>query len=180
MTAVRGTFADIKNVKTRGVSQLIIEIPVAEIDHALDVLGGWPQSGQEQWVGIAPLKAPKKPADEQPPSEPTPAPQEPERLKSEADKQLIKQAGLLPTKEAFQSFLFRDRFYRDLWDRYRGNPEMNDQQIAEQVVRDYCEVESRADIRAGQTSGQRMGDIIRAYRADQEGRTDEAYREMAR
>ena len=64
MTAIRGTFADAKSIKSRGVYQLLIEIPIENADHALHVLGGIPQPAEERWVGVAPIRAPE--AQEQP------------------------------------------------------------------------------------------------------------------
>lgn len=57
MTAIAGTFSDFKLVKTRGVAQLVIEVPVEQAYAALEALGGLPMPDQERWVGIAPLAA---------------------------------------------------------------------------------------------------------------------------
>lgn len=57
MTAFRASFADMKLVKTRGVTQLIFEIPTEEFDTAYEILGGVPLAGKERWFGIAALVA---------------------------------------------------------------------------------------------------------------------------
>lgn len=56
--AFRGTYADWKLVKTRGVVQVILEIPLADSDAAYAVLGGMPNPAQENWFAVAPLAAP--------------------------------------------------------------------------------------------------------------------------
>lgn len=55
--AFRGTYSDWKLVKTRGVIQVVFEIPLADADAAYDVLGGMPDGAKERWFGIAALAA---------------------------------------------------------------------------------------------------------------------------
>jgi hypothetical protein len=55
MSALRAAFADFKLVRTRGVAQLVMEVPIEEADAALALLGGVPKAAAEKWVGIAPL-----------------------------------------------------------------------------------------------------------------------------
>lgn len=62
--AFRGTYADWKLVKTRGVIQVVFEVPLADSDAAYDVLGGMPNSSKERWFGIAPLRSPQEEAAE--------------------------------------------------------------------------------------------------------------------
>lgn len=50
--AIRATYADFKHVKTRGVLQIVCEVPIAAAQHALDVLGV-PDPATERWVAIA-------------------------------------------------------------------------------------------------------------------------------
>lgn len=56
-SAFRATYSDWKLVKTRGVVQVVFEVPVADAGEAYDVLGGMPNSGSEQWFGIAAISA---------------------------------------------------------------------------------------------------------------------------
>jgi hypothetical protein len=49
---ITGSFADFKLVKTRGVVQVITEIPIEEADQALESLGGIPVPGKERHVCI--------------------------------------------------------------------------------------------------------------------------------
>jgi hypothetical protein len=62
MTAFRATYSDWKLIKTRGVVQVVMEIPLADADAAYDVLGGMPVHGKERWFGIAALKSPAEEA----------------------------------------------------------------------------------------------------------------------
>ena len=52
---IRGTFSDLKLIKSRSTAQLVIEIPIEEADNALTALGGVPLPGKECWVAIARL-----------------------------------------------------------------------------------------------------------------------------
>lgn len=54
MTAaiVRGTFSDWRPVKTRGVLQLVIEVPVEQAQRVMDTLG-FPMPGEEKAVAVA-------------------------------------------------------------------------------------------------------------------------------
>lgn len=54
--AFRATYADWKLIKTRGVVQVVFEVPLADSDAAYDVLGGMPNPANETWFGIAPIK----------------------------------------------------------------------------------------------------------------------------
>src|SRR3990167_4487377 len=58
--AFRATYADWKLIKTRGVVQVIFEVPLADHDAAYDVLGGMPNPANEVWFGIAPLQTGKE------------------------------------------------------------------------------------------------------------------------
>jgi len=60
MTAFRATYSDWKLIKTRGVVQVVMEVPLADADAAYDVLGGMPVHGKERWFGIAALKPGKE------------------------------------------------------------------------------------------------------------------------
>lgn len=52
LSAVAGDLVTFKHVPTRGVVQLIVEIPVSQMVHAWEVLGV-PDPGQQIRVGIA-------------------------------------------------------------------------------------------------------------------------------
>lgn len=58
-SAIAGTFADFKIIKTRSVLQIVVEIPIEQGQAALELLG-IPQPGAEIPVAIARLIAPPK------------------------------------------------------------------------------------------------------------------------
>lgn len=53
--AFRGTYSDWRLVKTRGVVQVILEVPLADADAAYQILGGMPDASKERWFAVAPL-----------------------------------------------------------------------------------------------------------------------------
>lgn len=53
--ALAGTFSDFKLIKSRGVAQLVIEVPLEKADAALSTLGGLPKPDEERWVALARL-----------------------------------------------------------------------------------------------------------------------------
>ena len=181
MTAVRGTFADAKSIKTRGVYQLIIEIPLESADHALAVLGGVPQPKAEQWVGIAPVTAPEQPQTAEEAErlllKATETPQEPEQLKGGAR---AKRAGILCGDETFQRWLFNTTFGKkwinDLPPEYReqlGAPE------AAGILRWQCKTHrSRAELDHNEEAGRIFDRIVDDYYASQRGETPEALAEQ--
>ena len=54
--AFKATYSDWKLIKTRGVVQVVMEVPLSEADAAYQILGGMPDFSQERWFGVAPLK----------------------------------------------------------------------------------------------------------------------------
>lgn len=53
--AIRATYSDWKLIRTRGVVQLVFEVPLADADAAYEVIGGMPDPSSERWFAIAPL-----------------------------------------------------------------------------------------------------------------------------
>lgn len=54
-SVLQATYSDLKIVKTRDSFQIIFEMPLAEFNHAMAVLGGAPRPDGEVWVAIARL-----------------------------------------------------------------------------------------------------------------------------
>ena len=64
MTAFACTFADFKTVKTRSVAQVVLEMPIENLQAFLAAFGV-PVPGSETWVGIARLAGnPRVPASQ--------------------------------------------------------------------------------------------------------------------
>lgn len=116
------TYSDVRLVKTRGVVQLVFEIPVEKWNaEGARVMGDMPVSGEEAWFAIARLSNNEK---KPPAKDPT--------------KRLVQQAGIMCADGLFQRFLFE-----------RGHiPEM-DEEMATSAVRGICQVQSRTEIVTG-------------------------------
>ena len=70
-SAFKATYSDWKLIKTRGVVQVVMEVPLSEADAAYQILGGMPDFSSERWFGIAPLKnPPAEKGSSKPPAEP--------------------------------------------------------------------------------------------------------------
>lgn len=173
MTAVRGTFSDFKTVKTRGVCQLIIEVPIEDADHALAVLGGVPQMKAEQWVGVAPIAAAEKPVENvsRETSEPGPEPS-PEPPKtgtedwSEAKRKMVQQSGMLPYEKSFQNYIANG--WHVMWNNERhGDASPIDK--AAYFIRTSCFVKSRRDLDPEGKSGEAFRELMARYEDSQHG-----------
>lgn len=115
---LKATYSDLKTVKTRGVCQIILEMPIEGMADAFALLGA-PVPGNEVWVAVARLVTgaelergidaliapPKKPAS------------------------LAQIAGILCNEGAFRSFI-----------------RVNTVDEAAEYVRVHCNVSSRANI----------------------------------
>ncbi len=133
MTAFRATYSDWKLIKTRGVVQVVMEIPLADADAAYDVLGGMPVHGKERWFGIAALKSTAEEARAKPRQE-VPQDSRPDGAKRDwRDIPPPQQAGIRCDDPIFAAFLKEN--YPDEW---------HEGQDAAECVRLICAVESRS------------------------------------
>lgn len=140
--AFRAVYSDFKLVKTRGVIQVIFELPVEQSDAAYEVLGGMPVAGKERWFGIAAIKpetevmSPDHESNSKPATRPDQEPPRPDRAKRWNDLNPSQQAGIRCGEPAFQSFLterYRDDFHEAAGDRA-------------ECVRLICDVSSRSEL----------------------------------
>jgi hypothetical protein len=136
-TAFKATYSDWKLIKTRGVVQVVMEVPLADADAAYDVLGGMPIHGKERWFGIAALKSTAEEAAAKPRQE-IPHDSRPDGAKRKMDwrdMQPAAQAGLRCAEPLFRAFLREVKRYGHC-----------DEEEAAIAVRDMCGVKSRADL----------------------------------
>jgi len=140
--AIRGTYADWRLVKTRGVVQIVVEVPLSDSNMALDVLGGMPNPAAERWVAIAPIKPESEvmqsgPSAVQPiDARPEPKQDKPARAKRDwRDLPPAQQAGVRCEEPAFLRFLCEER-----------PSDMRESNDAAECVRLICGVRSRADL----------------------------------
>ena len=134
--AILATFTDLKPIKGRKVVQVVLEVPMEKADEVLAALGGYPQSDDPQWVGVAPID--------------TEASQKPQE-KPKGGK-LAQRAGILCGEKAFQEFL-----------KTRGGLISTDYDAAS-FLRIYCGVASRADLDHNPIGGQNFKDLEADYR----------------
>jgi hypothetical protein len=123
--AFRAAYSDWKLVKTRGVIQVVFEVPLADSNAAYDVLGGMPDAAREGWFAIAPL------AKEV-------AAIEPKQIKDKREWRDLspqQQAGMRCEEAPFATFLQQN--HPDDW---RETPDAAD------CVRLICGIESRSEL----------------------------------
>jgi len=110
-SAFKASYADWKLIKTRGVVQVVMEVPLADADAAYKVLGGMPDFGKEVWFGIAPIQLPA-PAKEKP-AQPQPKIPTAGAKRDWRDMQPAQQAGIRCAEPIFVAFL--KETYPDEW-----------------------------------------------------------------
>lgn len=133
--AIAAAYSDWKLVKTRGVVQIVLEIPLHDTAHALDVLGGMPDVSKERWFAIAALKDQKGVAQQPSDAKPQPVLDKPQAgAKRWGDMQPAQQAGIRCGEPLFLAFLKEER--PDDWHDASEDPA--------ECVRMICRVESRS------------------------------------
>lgn len=129
-SAFRATYADWRLVKTRGVIQVVMEVPLADADTAYQILGGMPNPAAEQWFGIAALKANAQPVETE----------EAER-RDWRDVQPSAQAAMRCGQPEFWAFLREEKQQR-----------VANKDDAATAVRKVCQVNSRAHFNTNHTA----------------------------
>lgn len=107
--AFRASYSDFKLIKTRQSVQIVFEIPLHDVDAALDVLGGMPNPSQERWFGIAPLK----PTAAQPQPQPDSQPRSAGAKRDWRTVPVPQQAGIRINEATFAAYLREE--YPDDW-----------------------------------------------------------------
>ena len=144
--AFKATYSDWKLIKTRGVVQVVMEVPLSEADAAYQILGGMPDFSSERWFGVAPLKKmmphPTKRSVQTGHNNAPPQPAEPDRHSAGAKRmdwrelQPAAQAGIRCADPVFEAFL-RERYADDF---------MACEYDAAEVVRALCHIRSRTEL----------------------------------
>lgn len=122
-SAFKAAYSDWKLVKTRGVVQIVFEVPLADADAVYDVVGGMPDAARERWFGIAPLHGVKE------------ATVEPKARRDFRDLPPAQQAALRCNDATFRAFLNEERGYQ-----------AENADDAAEAVRELCAVASRAEL----------------------------------
>lgn len=147
MTAIAGTFADFKLIRTRDVVQIVIEVPREKADTALAALGGLPKPGAEQWVALAPLNPAAVEHDRRSQAQPPAEPLERKPLS------LASKVAITCGELSFANFL-RIGAHAQRWASWQDHAAgwqkpASYADVAALVVRDLCGVTSRSEITAG-------------------------------
>lgn len=136
-TAFKATYSDWKLIKTRGVVQVVMEVPVSESDAAYEILGGMPVHGKERWFGIAALKSTAEEAPAKPRQVNSPSPDGAKRM-DWRDMQPAAQAALRCDQPAFRTFLMEEHSFRPR--------DANSSDEAAEFLRSFFNVKSRSEL----------------------------------
>lgn len=157
--ALMASYADWKLIKTRGVIQLIFELPVENADLAYRVVGGMPNASRENWFAIAKLdptvaSTPSREAAASPSSSPA--------SRQFNDMPLSQQAGMLCNDPAFQKYLAE--FHSRDWNDFSHLPDPV--QAATFCVRRLCGgIASRRELLPDTPEAEKWAEIVGWYRA---------------
>ena len=156
---IQGTYADIKNVKTRSVVQIVIEVPIEQAGLIQQALG-WPQPGSEIRVAVARLH--DGAADTTQPAGPTSEPAAPSPRTLD-DMPYPQQAALLCKMEPFQAWLKRG--YKQIF--LIPRPGGTDEERAAYVVRRVCgDIESRRELQPDTPAGNDWKRLYQTYKSE--------------
>jgi hypothetical protein len=150
-TAIKATYSDWKLVKTRGVVQIVFEVPLAEADSAYELLGGMPITANERWFGIAAIKQEARAT----PRQDVPHDSRPDGAKRPwRDLLPAQQAGIRCDEPSFAAFLREER--KDDW---AEDPDPVD------CVYLICGIRSRSELNHNQKSRVIWHQLDSAYQA---------------
>ena len=133
---ITGTFSECKFVKTRSVMQIVIEVPIESADAGLAVLGGVPQPGAEVHVAVARLATRAEP-----------------RVKARSGS-LAAQSAMMCGEPTFMKFLEN-----------RCDLVFCNDTCAAEMVRQLCDVKSRAEFDTDEAAGRRWKNLYLEYKA---------------
>lgn len=124
--AFRANFTSIKLVPSRGVMQLIFEVPSEMGQSAITALGGLPSPSHQPDVAIARLALPKgQSMDEETPDQ--------------EGRDAVIAAGIRPKEPVFQRWILGDDFDP-------ADPKAN-VVAAQQAIRERCRIQSRTELK---------------------------------
>ncbi len=136
---IQGTYSDFKTVKSRKVLQIIVEVPIENMQQALNVLGA-PNPHAETHVAIAPLK-------------PEATEGKPTVVESKQPAPLAQKIAILCQEQMFIKFLNE----RVDW--------VSNKETAAECIRRCCKVKSRSEIEANQEATAKWESIYSQFQA---------------
>ena len=144
--AIKGTYSDLKFIKSRKVAQVVIEVPIEQAGAFVSAFGT-PQPDKETWVAIARLEAAET-----------------------ADKpkggRLAKKAGILCATQSFQNYLY-SAHPADWLHNIERHQQTSDAAAA--LLRSLCCVESRKAFDNDPVAGELFNGILNSYEAWKRG-----------
>lgn len=148
--AFKATYSDFRLIKGRKVVQFVFELPIEQADVALKVVGGMPNPAAEVWCAVARLDPTKIESEVVPTEGRQRAPRETGTIDTSpasvpdiparAINRLAQRAGILCNDPLFHRYLGEKHHVQQSHDRQATTL------LAAAFVRNYCKVESRADI----------------------------------
>lgn len=153
--AFQATYSDWKLIRTRKVVQIVLEIPVEQLDAAYSVLGGMPNTAAETWVAVARLN--ESATEASPAAAPTVAPRgaadngaAPRTPRPFNLLPLSQQAALLSNDPVFAAF---------------AREQLGTNNDPADVIREHCGVTSRGDLRFDNDAGRKFIALRQKYLA---------------
>lgn len=154
--AFQACYADWKLIKTRGVVQVVLEVPLHASDEAYRVVGGMPDAAKERWFAVAPLnQSATSTKEEGGVSDGTPRTshaREGGASRSFNEMPPSQQAGMLCNDISFQRFLAKDAYVFDA-------------DSAARTVCNYCDIESRKELATNERAAILWRNLVADYRA---------------
>lgn len=145
-SAIQGTFADLKTVKTRSVVQMIIEVPIEQGKQVVDAFG-FPQPGSEIPVAVARIN----------PSQCKPVQASTSQRKPAAT--LAEKMRRLCGVEAFQHFMQSKS--DGGWD--ASVPVTNKYERTSARVKHFCMIKSKAELDTNPEAAKRCNTLLAEY-----------------
>lgn len=139
----KGTYSDLKFVKSRKVAQITVEIPIEQADDFISAFGT-PRPDKETWVALARLDG-------------SATETKPEPRKTS----LAQKAGILCNDTMFQAYLRET--YTAAWDELHQGLHAPD--VAAELVRSITTVQSRAEFDVNHAAAQRFNAMLGKYEA---------------
>lgn len=161
-TAFQATYSDWRLIKSRKVVQIVFELPIEQANLAYQVLGGMPNPAAECWCAIARLDVEKLHEGDAPVPPPLTADSSTSasasrRGEPSPDKRLAQRAGILSNDPMFHRYLGEKHHIQQSSDRHANGI------VAAVFVRQYCHVQSRAEIKPGTDAATRLDLLQSAF-----------------
>ena len=142
---IRGTYANFAIVKTRGVAQIVVEVPIENAEQVIKMLG-IPQPGKEAHVAVAKLRTVPETKEE----------------RSEGER-AIQRAALLCKEDEFQNWLYA----------YCGAQQLPTEHGTATLLKEQIGILSRSELKMNMEALEKFLRIEAAYR-EATGRQAEA------